>query len=136
MGHVSAIMPAKHYGTILCMNANFTRPEGRATRPGEPLKAAKVRIFTGNKEKASMLGEVLLQADGSFMAQVPAEVPLGFESLDAQGNTLLKSEPFLWLRPGENRSCIGCHEPYNHTIPNIRPLAAGLPPAVLVKGGS
>jgi len=33
----------------------------------------------------SVLGEVPVQADGSFLAEVPAEVPIGFESLDENG---------------------------------------------------
>jgi hypothetical protein len=39
--------------------------------------------------------------------------------------------PFLWLQPGENRACVGCHEPRNHAPRNTRPLAAQLEPARL-----
>jgi Hydrazine synthase alpha subunit middle domain len=130
MGHVSAIMPEKKTGTILCLNANFTRPAASAGTP--PPKAKRVRIFTaGSVEEACALGEVTLQADGSFMAEVPADMPLGFETLDDQGHVLQRLPPTLWVRPGENRSCIGCHEPYNHSPRNIRPLAATVPSVIL-----
>jgi Hydrazine synthase alpha subunit middle domain len=130
MGHVSAIMPEKKTGTILCLNANFTRPPASA---GMALpKAKRVRVFTaGNTEETRTLGEVTLQADGSFMAEVPADTPLGLETLDGQGNVLQRLAPTLWVRPGENRSCIGCHEPYNHSPRNIRPLAATSPSVIL-----
>jgi len=45
---------------------------------------------------------------------------------------LLRHQPaFLWLQPGENRACVGCHEPRNHAPRNIRPQAAQRDPAHL-----
>jgi hypothetical protein len=130
MGHVSAIKPKKT-GTILCLNANFTRPVASPGTP--PSKVERVRMFTaGNADEARALGEVKVQADGSFMAEVPADMPIGFETLDDQGRVLWRLPPALWVRPGENRSCIGCHEPYNHSPRNIRPLAASAPPVILM----
>lgn len=128
MGHVSAIKPALKTGTILCLNANFTRPSAA----NSARKAMRVRVLARfNEDKESDLGEVALQADGSFMATVPAETPLGFETLDEQGQIIQKLPPSVWLRPGENRSCLGCHEPYNRSPRNVRPIAAGLPAAKL-----
>ena len=68
-----------------------------------------------------------MQADGSFLAEVPADVPLGFESLDENGRVLRHEAPMLWVRPAENRSCIGCHEPRNRAPHNQRPLAVSVP---------
>lgn len=128
MGHVSAIMPAKNYATILCLDANYIRDR---TATGSQPKTERVRVLANDKTGNSVvLGEVPVQADGSFMAEVPIDTPLGFESLGADGKVLQRSEPFFWVRPGENRSCIGCHEPYNRTMRNIRPMAASLPPTV------
>ena len=73
------------------------------------------------------LGEVAVQADGSFLAEVPANVPLGFESLDANGRVLRREAPMIWVRPAENRTCIGCHEPHNRAPHNHRPLAVNVP---------
>ena len=61
------------------------------------------------------------------MAEVPADVPLGFDALDEQGRVLRHEPPLIWVRPGENRSCIGCHEPHNHSPRNLRPLAVEIP---------
>jgi hypothetical protein len=45
---------------------------------------------------------------------------------------LLRHQPaFLWLQPKENRGCVGCHEPRNHSPRNIRPLATQREPARL-----
>jgi hypothetical protein len=125
MGHVSAMKPAAKFGTILCLDANFTRWGAEDVRSA---KAAKVRVIAEVKAGGTrVLGEVALQADGSFMAEVPPELPLGFEALDAQGAVVRRLPPSVWVRPGENRSCIGCHEPYNHSPRNVRPLAASQP---------
>ena len=68
-----------------------------------------------------------MQADGSFLAEVPADVPLGFETLDDNGRVLRREAPMIWVRPAENRSCIGCHEPHNRAPHNHRPLAVNVP---------
>jgi hypothetical protein len=128
MGHISAISLSKKTGTILCLNANFTRPEPASGTPHLPGERVRV-LTTGPSSEVRVLGEVALQADGSFMAEVPAQIPLGFETIDAQGKVLQRLPPSLWVQPGENRSCIGCHEPYNHSPRNLRPIAATLPPA-------
>ena len=74
-----------------------------------------------------------MQPDGSFLVEVPADTPLGFEALDAAGAVVLRLDPFVWLRPGENRGCIGCHEPHGLAPRNRRPLAVKAP-AVPMEG--
>ncbi len=130
MGHVSAMKPTTHFGTILCLDVNFTR---WAPDDARSAKAERIRVLTASDAGVPrVLGEVPVLADGSFMAEVPPEVPLGFEALDAQGRVVRREPPMLWLRPGENRSCIGCHEPYNRSPGNVRPLAASAPAVRLV----
>jgi len=62
------------------------------------------------------LGDVDVNADGSFKAIVPANTPVRFQLLDKYGMSLMQnggqtSEP-LWIqgRAGEARVCGGCHE--------------------------
>ena len=133
MGHSSAISAKKKTGTLLCLNANFTR----ASASGAPAarKAVRVRVLAGAcPNECRSLGEIVLQSDGSFMAEVPSDIPLGFETLDAQGEVVQRLPPSLWVRPGENRSCLGCHEPHNRSPRNVRPLAVLAPLAVLTNG--
>jgi len=132
MGHISAMAPGKKTGTILCLNANFTRQ--RDTNGAPVAKATRVRVLAGNGQgPARVLGEVLLHDDGSFLAEVPADTPLGFELLDMDGRVLYRVAPVIWVRPGENRSCLGCHEPYNRSPRNLRPNAAFFPPVRLTE---
>jgi hypothetical protein len=124
MGRLSTVDPTKQTGQILCLNVNYTTYDtNHRTAP-----ATHVRVVAEPAAgKLRVLGEVPLQADGSFMAEVPADVPLGLEALDDQGHMLRRLSPMIWVRPGENRSCIGCHEPPNHAPSNHRPLAVRAP---------
>jgi hypothetical protein len=124
MGRLSTVDSTKQTGQILCLNVNYTSySTNQAVTP-----ATHVRVIAEPAAgKRCVLGEVPVQADGSFMAEVPADVPLGLEALDDRGQLLRRLPATIWVRPGENRSCIGCHEPHNHAPPNHRPLAVRAP---------
>jgi len=126
MGHLSTINPARRTGTILCLNANFMR--GATNRAA----TRSIRVVAG--PRGERLGEVPVEADGSFLAEVPADTPIGFEALDVNHRVIATMAPSFWVRPGENRSCVGCHEPYNRSPRNHRPIAANKPP-VSITGG-
>ena len=119
MGRISSVEPNHPTGQILCLNINDTTVPGSGT-------AKRVRILSRSSSARfeQVLGEIEVQPDGSFMAEVPANVPLGFEALDESGAVLRREPPFVWVRSGENRACIGCHEAHNHSPKNQRPLAA------------
>ncbi|HMJ89355.1 MAG TPA: HEAT repeat domain-containing protein, partial [Candidatus Acidoferrum sp.] len=57
------------------------------------------------------LGTVPLAPDGSFSIEVPADTPLALQAVDAEGRSELNEMSWLYVRPGERRSCIGCHQP-------------------------
>jgi hypothetical protein len=125
MGHISAMMPGKKTGTVLCLDANFARPSASQCTPR---RASRVRIITADQ---GLLGETSLHADGSFLAEVPADRAFGLETLDEMGNVIHRMAPGLWVRPGENRSCIGCHEPPNRAPRNRRPQAIAAAPVLM-----
>jgi Tol biopolymer transport system component len=58
---------------------------------------------------ARMLGEINVEADGSFNIRVPANIPIQLQLLDAEGMAL-RSCAWIWVRNKEPRGCIGCHE--------------------------
>ena len=126
MGRLSSVDATKRTGQILCLDANYL---AKCTEADKPLPTTvRVRILAETAPGISRaLGVVAVQADGSFLAEVPAEVPLGFEALDEQDRVVGRQSPMLWLRPGENRSCIGCPEPPNRSPHNQRPLAVNVP---------
>jgi hypothetical protein len=124
MGRLSTMDPAKSTGKILCLDANFSADPADGKTP----VATHVRVLAQTSPgNINALGEVPVLADGSFLAEVPADVPIGFEALDENGRVLRREAPMIWVRPAENRSCVGCHEPHNRAPHNHRPLAVSLP---------
>jgi hypothetical protein len=92
-----------------------------------------LRVFRGSadrssgasteKETETLLGEVPVQADGSFYLQVPARTPLRLETLGPDGEALQAMENWIWVMPSERRGCIGCHADRESTPPNRHVLA-------------
>ncbi len=76
-------------------------------------------------------GVVPVELDGSACFVVPAEKNLFFQALDADFMEVQRMRSFVNFRPGETRSCIGCHEPKALAPPRRTPLALGLPPSHL-----
>ena len=128
-GHTTAVMPKASRGTVLCLNVNDSSVPAA---DGSQAPAVELRVFAlaGSGEPRA-LGKVPVASDGSVLVYLPVGVPLGFDTLDAQGHLLRHQPAFVWLQPGENRACVGCHEPRNHSPRNVRPLAAQLDPASL-----
>ncbi|MBO7707310.1 MAG: hypothetical protein J6S42_01350, partial [Thermoguttaceae bacterium] len=69
-------------------------------RLGKP-NAANGRAF---------LGTVPVEEDGSAHFRVPAGKPLYFQAVDADGKAVRTMMSEVYLQPGENRGCVGCHE--------------------------
>ena len=97
---------------------------------GETFKAYLPGGASGGILPAS-LGDVPLEADGSFLVRLPADVPLALELLDGDGRVVARQRAPFWLRPGETRGCIGCHEDPDTSPPNVRPLAVAAEPVPL-----
>lgn len=55
-----------------------------------------------------------VEADGSAHFRVPANVPLYFLPLDAEGRAVQRMRTFTHFMPGERQSCIGCHADRNY----------------------
>jgi hypothetical protein len=122
-------MQASASGTILCLNVNDS---ANPATDGNVAPAAALRVFTElSPGERHDLGTVPVAADGSVLVRLPVKVPLGFDTLDADGHVLRHQPAFVWLHPGENRGCVGCHERRNHAPKNVRPLATQSPPSQL-----
>jgi hypothetical protein len=126
MGRLSTLDFTKRTGKVLCLDVSFTRDTSDRDLPASAATSVRVtaEILPG---VVRPLGEVPVQADGSFLVEVPADMPLGFEVLGESGRTLRRQRPSMWVRPGENRSCVGCHEPPHRAPHNHRPLAVNAP---------
>jgi hypothetical protein len=61
-------------------------------------------------EGAAMLGEATVNADGSWLADVPPYIPMHLQPIDKFGLAIRSQGTWIQAEPGENRRCIGCHE--------------------------
>ena len=56
------------------------------------------------------LGEAEVEEDGSFYVNVAGDVPFYIETLDGNGQVLTTMRAWMWVRSGDQRGCVGCHE--------------------------
>jgi hypothetical protein len=57
-----------------------------------------------------ILGEANVEPDGSFYVNVAGDVPFYLQALDQHGRALQTMRAWMWVRAGDQRGCIGCHE--------------------------
>ncbi len=95
-------------GYFISLNS-YISSEGEKGRLAAAI--ARVRVLslenTGTQERS--LGEAPVEKDGSFYVEVPANQPMRFELLDANGKTIVAERSWIWTRPGEQHGCPGCH---------------------------
>ncbi|MEP6875811.1 MAG: hypothetical protein ABI887_15735, partial [Burkholderiales bacterium] len=58
-----------------------------------------------------ILGYAPIEPDGSFKLQVPADTPIGLAVVDSEGRAFQTHTNWIQVRPGERRTCDGCHSP-------------------------
>jgi len=66
--------------------------------------------FDGPWDIKRIIGTVPVDRDGSAYFTIPANTPLAIQPLDENGQALQLMRSWLTAMPGENVSCIGCHE--------------------------
>lgn len=131
-------------GFLLCQNifrtkqthADLSRIKAVRIFEGRPMKVRSVRhalVHLG--VEAIELGSVPLAADGSFYVRVPADRPLAIQAVDAEGRSVITELSWLYVRPGERLSCVGCHQPRTAAPQPSSALAAHSPPISLLGQG-
>ncbi len=104
--------PRKHPSALHDWDyANLLALDVRQSRDGDLGSAPPtVRMETRDRDGAvRTLGIAPVEADGSFFVQVPADQPIRFALLDAQGAVVRQEQGWFWARKGEQRICVGCH---------------------------
>jgi hypothetical protein len=93
-----------------CAPARFIRAV-RAVAP--PTDMMKMRSSLGETdfEAQQVLGYAPIEPDGSFKLNVPADTPIALAVVDSQGRALQTHTNWIQVRPGERRTCDGCHSP-------------------------
>jgi hypothetical protein len=77
---------------------------------------------------ARVLGTVPLAPDGSFHVEAPADRLMHFQVLDSDRRVVGNQLTWIYPRPGETKSCVGCHESPHTSTSGNDPLAAHFPP--------
>ena len=72
------------------------------------------------------LGTVPIATDGSFYVEIPADLPLALQAVDAEGRSELNEMSWIYVRPGERRACVGCHHHRRITPPSDSLLSEAL----------
>ncbi|HID76688.1 MAG TPA: hypothetical protein EYP56_11920 [Planctomycetaceae bacterium] len=76
-----------------------------------------------------ILGTVPIETDGSACFLVPANRNVYFQVLDEAQREIQRMRSVVCLKSGEQRTCIGCHEPRMEAPPSRPALASSRPPS-------
>ena len=132
-------------GTLACRNVLLCRQTNVDTRRIKAVRIWEGRPFALTPTRADYvhvgaeaveLGTVPLAPDGSFCVRVPADRALAIQAVDAAGRSIIQAMTYVYVRPGERRSCVGCHEPrHSAPAPGGRLLASRAPLIALLGQG-
>ena len=136
--------PSRRDATVYVQDVHFG--EGLAGVPRGTVKRLRVIAYhfgyiamagndkiglSGPWDAMRILGTTPVEADGSAVFRVPANTPVAFQALDGEGKAVQLMRSWFTAMPGENVSCIGCHEPAGATAPVKRSIASGIAPRAL-----
>lgn len=114
----SPVDEKKDVGAFICIDADDSDlpPVG-----GQSLeqRSSTIQLFGLD----GLMAEMPLMDDGSFYAEVPADTPIRFVTLDESGRRMRGPSAWVWVRPNERRGCVGCHENREMSPENRLPLA-------------
>ena len=134
--YFSLVNPRLASGRVICLDAyrSSGAPGGRL-----PAGFMQVRVIALRHARPEILGAAQVEPDGSFYLRLPANLPLRFALLNSRGAVVSAQRSWIWIPPGEDAGCEGCHEgpaltPVNHWPEVLRrlraPIPIGLPAAV------
>ncbi|MCY2996273.1 MAG: HEAT repeat domain-containing protein, partial [Planctomycetota bacterium] len=132
-------------GVLFCQNVRFTQ---NTTAGWQHVRAIRVLAGKGLTNRSSHayivhagsevteLGSVPWAPDGSFSVEVHADTAIAFQAVDAEGRSELNEMSWIFVRPGENRGCVGCHQTRQATpFRTGQPLALSVRPLRMVGQG-
>ena len=122
-----------------CAPARFVRAI-RAVAPPSNSMGIRSAIGETEFEQQQILGYAPIEPDGSFKLQVPADTPLALAVVDAKGRGIQTHLNWIQVRPGERRTCDGCHSPRRGGALNsgtiVNNMPAALNPVLAAQHGS
>jgi len=93
-----------------CSPARFVRAV-RAVAPPASMMGLREAIGETDFEPQQIIGYAPIEPDGSFKLHVPADTPVALAVIDEQGRAFQTHTNWIQVRPGERRTCDGCHSP-------------------------
>ncbi|MFZ2987056.1 hypothetical protein, partial [Ideonella sp.] len=112
-----------------CAPARFVRAV-RAVAPPSGSMGLRQAIGETDFEQQQILGYAPIEPDGSFKLQVPADVPVALAVIDSEGRAFQTHTNWIQVRPGERRTCDGCHSPRRGASLNSGALVNNMPGAL------
>jgi hypothetical protein len=147
-GRSSVVTEKDPHGRLYCLNININdleKPEWLYAKTAKRLRvlegtAVKSDTYIQQDEQGlgisvngipllaqrRILGEIDIEEDGSFNIEIPANIPIELQTLDADGMAL-RSCGWIWAKNHEPRGCIGCHEDGELTPENMLAKAVTQP---------
>jgi len=113
-----------------CTPVRFIRAV-RAIAPPQGMTGMRSAIGETEFEMQQVLGYAPIEPDGSFKLQVPADTPIGLAVVDESGRAFQTHTNWIQVRPGERRTCDGCHSPRRGGALNSGAVANTQPAALL-----
>lgn len=147
-GRSSVVTEKDPHGKLYCLNVYINDLEKPEWLPGGTIK--RLRVLEGIAVKGDtyiqqderslgvsvngippvaqrrLLGEIDIEEDGSFNIEIPANIAIELQTLDADGMAL-RSCSWIWAKNHEPRGCIGCHEDGELTPENMLAKAVTRP---------
>ncbi|HJM62660.1 MAG: hypothetical protein CMN05_11670 [Roseibacillus sp.] len=145
----ASTLPRAYSGRFLCASV-FTTREKKVTQRGKLVRLIEGVPVVGRHSThtntgpvwtnhggthARVLGTAPLLPDGSFYIEAPADRLVHFQVLDSDRRVVGNQLTWIYTRPGEMKSCVGCHEDPHATTQDRLPLAAGIPPLKFLPHG-
>jgi hypothetical protein len=112
-----------------CAPARFIRAV-RAIAPPAGMTGMRSAIGETEFEMQQILGYAPIEPDGSFKLTVPADTPIGLAVIDAEGRAFQTHTNWIQVRPGERRTCDGCHSPRRGGALNSGAVVNAMPAAL------
>ena len=87
---------------------------------GGALTGTPISVAGAAWDVKAIVGETPIEPDGSAFVEVPAMKSLYFQVLDRKGEVIQTMRSWDTIRPGEVKSCVGCHSYNQNTAPPIQ----------------
>ena len=113
-----------------CAPARFVRAV-RAIAPPQGMTGMRSAIGETEFEMQQIIGYAPIEPDGSFKLQVPADTPIALAVIDADGRAFQTHTNWIQVRPGERRTCDGCHSPRRGGAINSGSVVDSVPASLL-----